>query len=110
MDSMKILSPTYRLDLTTSASSVLQLVPNTPTRAFRVAILNTGTGTAAVNFGTTAANTADPAIASTGASGSFVLAPSMFYPLVIDCGSPNIFVKGISSGTNTIYFTLVATE
>jgi hypothetical protein len=110
MDSMKILSPTYALDLTTSASSALQLIPNTPTRAFRVAILNTGTDTAAVNFGTTAANTADPTIATTGTGGSFVLAPSMFYPLVIDCGSPNIFVKGISSGTNTIYFTLVATE
>lgn len=110
MDSFKILSPTYRLDLTTSASSALQLIPNTPTRAFRVAILNTGTGTAAINFGTTAANTLDPTIASAGASGSFILAPAMFYPLVIDCGSPNIFVKGISSGTNVIYFTLVATE
>jgi hypothetical protein len=110
MDSMKILSPTYALDLTTSASAALQLVPNTPTRAFRVAILNTGDGTAAVSFGTTASNMATPAIASTGNGGSFVLAPSMFYPLVIDCGSPNIFVKGISSGTNTIYFTLVATE
>jgi hypothetical protein len=110
MDSMKILSPTYRLDLTTSASSALQLIPNTPTRAFRVALLNVGSGTAAVNFGTTAANTADPTIASTGNGASFVLAPNMFYPLVIDCGSPNIFVKGISSVTNTIYFTLVATE
>jgi hypothetical protein len=38
MDSLKILSPTYALDLTTSASSALQLIPNTPTRAFRVAI------------------------------------------------------------------------
>jgi hypothetical protein len=32
MDSLKILSPTYRLTLTTSASNALQLVPNTPTR------------------------------------------------------------------------------
>ena len=110
MDSLKILSPTYRLDLTTSASSALQLVPNTPTRAFRVAILNTGTGTAAINFGTTAANTADPTIAASGAGSSFVLAPSMFYPIVIDCGSPNIFVKAISSGSNELYLTLVATE
>jgi hypothetical protein len=110
MDSLKILSPTYRLNLTTSASSAIQLVPNTPTRAFRVAILNIGSDTAAVNFGTTAANTADPTIASTGSSGSFILAPNMFFPIVIDCGSPNIFVKGISSGSNVIYFTLVATE
>ena len=48
MDSLKILSPTFRLDLTTAASSALQLIPDTPTLAFRVAILNTGTGTAAI--------------------------------------------------------------
>ena len=110
MSPLKILSPTYALDLTTSASSALQLIPNTPTRAFRVALLNTGTGTAAISFGTTATNMATPAIASTGNGGSFVLAPSMFYPVVIDCGSPDIFVKAISSGTNTLYLTLVATE
>ena len=110
MDSLKILSPTYRLDLTTSASAALQLVPNTPTRAFRVALLNTGTGTAAITFGTTDSNMGTPAIASTGNGGSFVLAPSMFYPLVLDCGAPNIYIKAISSGTNTLYLTLVATE
>ena len=110
MDSLKILSPTFRLDLTTSASSALQLIPNTPTRAFRVAILNTGPGTAAITCGTTDSNMATPVIATTGGGGAFVLAPNMFYPLVIDCGSPNIFVKGISSGTNSIYLTLVATE
>lgn len=110
MDSLKILSPTYRLDLTTSASAALQLVPNTPTRAFRVALLNTGTGTAAITFGTTDSNMATPAIAASGSSGSFVLAPSMFYPIVIDCGAPNLYVKGISSGTNSLYLTLVATE
>jgi hypothetical protein len=110
MDSFKILSPTYRLDLTTSASNALQLIPNTPTRAFRVALLNTGTGTAAITFGTTDSNMATPAIASTGNGGSFVLAPSMFYPLVIDCGAPNVYIKAISSGTNVLYLTLVATE
>ncbi len=55
MNSIKILSSTYALDLTTSASSALQIVPNTPTRAFRIALLNTGSGRAAINFGTTAA-------------------------------------------------------
>ena len=110
MDSLKILSPTYRLTLTTSASNALQLVPNTPTRAFRVAILNTGTSTAAITFGTTASNMATPAIAANEGSGAFILGPSMFYPIVIDCGSPNIFVKAISSGNNELYLTLVATE
>jgi len=110
MDSLKILSPTYRLDLTTSASSALQLIPDTPTLAFRVAILNTGTGTAAITFGTTSSNMATPAIASTGGSGSFILAPSMFLPIIIDCPRPNFFIKAISSTTNTLYLTLVDNE
>jgi hypothetical protein len=110
MNSLKILSPTFRLDLTTAASAALQLVTNTPTRAFRVALLNVGTGTAAITFGTTATNMATPAIAASGGSGSFVLAPNMFYPIIIDCGAPDIYIKAISSGTNTLYLTLVATE
>ena len=110
MDSLKILSPTYTVALTTDQISALELVPNTPTRAFRVAALNTGTGTAAISFGTTASNVPDATIASANNGGSFVLAPSMFYPLVLDCGAPNVFVKGVSSSTNTLYLTLVATE
>jgi hypothetical protein len=110
MDSLKILSQTFRLDLTTSPSAALQLVTNTPTRAFRVAILNTGTGTAAITFGTTDSNMATPAIAATGGSGAYVLAPSMFLPVIIDCGAPNVFIKAISSGTNSLYLTLVANE
>lgn len=110
MDSLKILSPTYRLTLTTSASSALQLVPNTPTRAFRVALLNTGASTAAITFGTTATNMKTPVIASSGGSGAFILAPNMFFPIVIDCGAPNVFVKAISSSANDLYLTLVATE
>jgi hypothetical protein len=38
------------------------------------------------------------------------LAPSMFVPVIIDCGAPNVFVKAISSGNNALYLTLVATE
>lgn len=110
MDSLKILSPTFRLDLTTSPSAALQLITNTPTRATRVALLNTGTGTVAITFGTTDSNMATPALATSGGSGSFVLAPSMFVPVIIDCGAPNVFVKAISSGTNSLYLTLVATE
>ena len=110
MDSLKILSPTYRLDLTSSASSALQLIPDTPTLAFRVAILNTGTGTAAITFGTTSSNMATPAIAASGGSGSYVLAPGMFLPVIIDCPRPNFFIKAISSGTNSLYLTLVANE
>jgi hypothetical protein len=110
MNQIKILSPTFALDLTTSASSALQIVPNTPTRAYRVALLNTGTGKAAVTFGTTSTNMDTPVIASTGGSGSLVLPANMIYPMIIDCGSPDLYIKGISSGTNTLYVTLVATE
>jgi hypothetical protein len=110
MNQIKILSPTFALDLTSSASSALQIVPNTPTRAYRVALLNTGTGRAGVTLGTTASNMDTPVIASTGGSGSLVLPANMIYPMIIDCGAPNLFLKGISSGTNTLYITLVATE
>ena len=110
MDSLKILSPTFRLDLTTAASSALQLIPDTPTLAFRVAILNIGSGTAAITFGTTSTNMATPAIASSGNGGSYILAPNMFLPVIIDCPRPNFFIKAISSGTNSLYLTLVANE
>lgn len=110
MNQIKILSPTYALDLTTSASSALQIVPSSPTRAYRVALLNTGTGKAGVTFGTTSSNMETPAIAATGGSGSLVLPGNMIYPMIIDCGAPDLYIKGISSGTNTLYVTLVATE
>jgi hypothetical protein len=53
---------------------------------------------------------ATPAIATSGNSGSYVLAPGMFLPVIIDCPRPNFFIKGISSGTNSLYLTLVANE
>ena len=110
MNQIKILSPTYALDLTTSASSALQIIPTSNTRAYRVALLNTGTGKAGVTFGTSATNMDTPAIAATGGSGSLVLPGNMIYPMIIDCGVPDQYIKGISSGTNTLYVTLVATE
>lgn len=109
---MKILSPTYRLTITNSASNALQLVPNTPTRAFRVALLNVGSDTAAISFGTTATNMDTPEIGTTGNSGSFVLPPNMIAPIIIDCGAPDLYIKAIASGTanNALYLTLVAAE
>lgn len=110
MNQLKVLGPTYALNLTTSASAALQIQATSPTRAFRVAILNTGSDKAAVTFGTTSTNMATPAIATTGNSGSFVLPGNMIYPIILDCPAPDFYLKGISSGTNTIYVTLVATE
>jgi hypothetical protein len=75
-----------------------------------VALLNTGSGIAAITFGTTATNMATPAVAASAGSGSFVLAPNMFMPIIIDCGAPNVFIKAISSTTNSLFLTLVATE
>jgi hypothetical protein len=49
-----------------------------------------------------------PVVPATGTSASFVLPPEMRMPVLITVGSPDIFVKGISTGTNTVYFTLVA--
>jgi hypothetical protein len=111
MDSIKLLSPTFALDLTaTPTASGLQLVPNTPTRAYRMAVINTGGGTAAITFGTTASNMPVPVVPTTGTGAAYVLPPNMLYPIVIDCGAPNVFVKGVSTTTNTIYMTLVATD
>ncbi len=110
MNQIKILSPTYALDLTTSASAALQIIPTSNTRAYRVALLNTGTGKAGVTFGTSSTNMDTPTIASTGNSGSLVLPANMIYPMIIDCGAPDLYLKAISSGTNTLYITLVATE
>jgi hypothetical protein len=53
---------------------------------------------------------ATPAIATTGGSGAYVLAPGLFLPVIIDCGAPDVFIKAISSGTNSLYLTLVANE
>ncbi len=30
--------------------------------------------------------------------------------MIVDCGAPDLYIKAISSGTNTLYITLVATE
>jgi hypothetical protein len=49
-------------------------------------------------------------VAASAGSGSFVLAPNMFLPIIIDCGAPNVFIKAISSTTNSLFLTLVATE
>lgn len=108
MPSLKLLSNTFSLDLTTTATATgLQLIPNTPTRAYIVAILNTGDGTAAVTFGTTASNMDVPVVPTSGNNAAFVLPPTMRIPILITVGSPEIFVKGISTTTNKIYFTLV---
>ena len=102
-------SRTFRLDLTTSASSALQITSSSNDQANYVQLLNLGTGTAAVEF-SNSSTVADPVIASSGGSGSYTLPPAMNYPVVIACPAEPFYIKGISSGTNTLYITAVQAD
>jgi hypothetical protein len=97
--------PTYALDLTSSASSALLITPSTNDQTNYVILLNTGTDKAAVTMAPESANLVTPTIATTGNSGSFVLPGSMNFPIVIAAPKGPFYIKGISSGTNTLYIT-----
>ena len=108
MVNMSALRPsgrTYALNLTTSASSALLIEATTNDQSNYVTLLNTGTGVAAIELGNASGTVATPAIASTGTAGSFVLPASMNFPLVIAAPKAPFYIKGISSGTNTLYIT-----
>ena len=79
---MRLSGRTYALNLTTSASSALQIEATTNDQATYVALLNTGSGVAAVELSNSSTVTT-PTVASTGNSGSFVLPAAMNYPLII---------------------------
>ena len=101
---------TYALDLTTSASAALQIVPTTNDQTNYVSLLNTGTGVAAIEMAPESANLVTPTVASTGNSGSFVLPGSMNFPVVIAAPKGPFYIKAISSGTNTLYITPVQAD
>lgn len=103
---IRLSGQTFALALTTSASSALEITATTNDQTTYVSLLNTGTGVAAVEFSTTS-TVPTPAIASSGNGGSFVLAPSMQMPIVLACPRAPFYIKGISSGTNTLYITAV---
>ena len=108
MVNMSALRPsgrTYALNLTTSASSALLIEATTNDQSNYVTLLNTGTGVAAIELGNASGTVATPAIASTGTAGSFGLPASMNFPLVIAAPKAPFYIKGISSGTNTLYIT-----
>jgi hypothetical protein len=75
-----------------------------------VSLLNTGSGVAAIELGNASGTVATPAIASTGNAGSFVLPAAMTFPLVIAAPKAPFYIKGISSGTNTLYITAVQAD
>ncbi len=101
---------TYALNLTTSASSALLIEATTNDQTNYVSLLNTGSGVAAIEMGNAASTVATPVIASTGNAGSFVLPAAMTYPLVIAAPKAPFYIKGISSGTNTLYITAVQAD
>ena len=94
----------FALDLTTSASSALLITATTNDQTNYVSLLNTGTGKAAIELSNNATVTT-PTIATTGISGSFVLPGSMTFPIIIAAPKAPFYIKGISSGTNTLYIT-----
>ena len=101
---MRISGPCFALDLTTSASDALLITASTNDQTNYVSLLNTGTGKAAIELSNNA-TVITPTIATTGISGSFVLPGSMTIPLIIAAPKAPFYIKGISSGTNTLYIT-----
>ncbi len=103
---VRVSGRTFALDLTTSASAALGITASTNDQTNYVSLLNTGTGIAAIEFSNTS-TVPTPAIASSGSSGSLVLPASMNMPIIIACPPAPFWVKGISSGTNSLYITAV---
>jgi len=103
LSAIRASGPTYALDLTTAASVALQIVPSTNDQTNYVSLLNTGTGVAAIEMAPESANLVTPKVATTGTSGSFVLPGGMNFPIVIAAPKGPFYIKGISSGTNTLY-------
>jgi hypothetical protein len=101
---------TYALNLTTNASAALLIESTTNDQTNYVSLLNTGSGVAAIELGNASGTVATPAIASTGNAGSFVLPAAMTFPLVIAAPKAPFYIKGISSGTNTLYITAVQAD
>jgi len=110
MSAMRPSGRTYTLDLTTSASAALLIESTTNDQTNYVSLLNTGTGVASIELGNASSTVKTPTIASTGNAGSFVLPAAMNFPLVIAAPKAPFYIKGISSGTNTLYITAVQAD
>lgn len=93
--------PTYRITVPSSASTPLEIVPNTNVQNNYVSLTNTGTASVVVTLGTTSATTLTPAVPTTGNSTpGFILPPSMNYPIVIPAPRNNFFVSIIGTAAN----------
>lgn len=108
---MRLSGKTYALTLTTAPTTAALLIePDTNDQSNYVALLNTGSDTAAVELGNASGTVATPSIASTGNKGSFVLPGGMTQPVVIASPKAPFYIKGVSSGSNTLYITPVQAD
>lgn len=105
LSAIRLSGPTYMLTLTNSASSALLVTPSTNDQTNYVTLLNIGTDPCAVTMAPESANLVTPTIATTGNSGSFVLPGAMNYPVTIACPNGPFYLKGISSGSSTLFIT-----
>lgn len=109
LSAYRISGKTVTLSLTTSASNATLIKANTNDQTNYVMLLNVGADTAAIELSNTS-TVATPAIASSGNAGSFVLPPAMNFPVVIAAPPAPFYIKGISSGTNTLYVTPIQSD
>ena len=93
--------PTYRITVPSSASTPLQINPNTNVENNYVALINTGTASVVVSLGTTSGTTATPAVPTTGNSTpGIILPPNMIYPIVIPAPRNSFFIAIIGTAAN----------
>ena len=93
--------PTYRITVPASASSALAIESNTNVQNNYVALINTGTASVVVSLGNTAAETAAPAVPTTGTSTpGVILPPGMNYPIVVPAPRNTFFIRIIGTAAN----------
>lgn len=96
---------TFCLDLTSTASDELLITGNNDNINY-VSLLNTGSDVASIEL-RNATGVAEPTIGSNGNLGSYVLPGDMNYPILIACPFAPFYIRGLSSGTNTLYITAI---
>jgi hypothetical protein len=105
LSAIRLSGPTYMLTLDTDPSDPLLISPSTNDQTNYVTLLNIGADPCAITMAPEAANLVDPAIATTGDSGAFVLPKAMNFPLTIACPKGPFYLSGISSGSSTLFIT-----
>lgn len=100
-NTFRINGQTTLVTLTASASSAIAITPSyTNVQNNYVALINTGGGLAAIEFSTTS-TVEDPAIPTSGTSGSLVLPPNMVVPVLVACPPNTFYIKAIGDSTGS---------